>query len=89
LIDSTDNFFVNERNKSIGFAVADAGYDVWLANTRGNKYSTDHKWLDSERDLEYWEYGASLDIAKHDYPAFINFVKNYTKVSKLSIISHS
>lgn len=74
LIDSSDSFFVNGRDKSLGFTIPEAGFDVWLVNTRGNKYSNQHKWLNPEKDLEYWENGSSLDIAKHDFPAMLAYV---------------
>lgn len=36
---------VNPPDESLGFILADNGYDVWLANTRGTKYSHGHKSL--------------------------------------------
>ena len=39
LIDSSNTWIVNEKNKSSPFIAAEEGYDVWVVNTRGNKHS--------------------------------------------------
>lgn len=40
----------------LAYLLADAGYDVWLSNMRGNVYSHRHQAFHSERDPEYWKF---------------------------------
>ena len=89
LIDSSDVWVIHERNKTHAFIMADQGYDVWLANTRGNKYSRAHKWLDPENDIEYWDKSFSLEIARNDIPAFIEHVKKHSEVDNMTLVAHS
>ena len=69
--------------------LADKGYDVWLANTRGNKYSVNHTKLDSDYDQEYWDNAHQIKIARYDIPAFIEHIKYKTGVKSVTYIGHS
>ena len=89
LVDSANTWIVNYPEKSQPFILAKKGYDVWLANTRGNRVSLGHVSLDSSKDLSYWDRAYSNDIAKHDIPAFINFAKKTSKVDKITVVAHS
>lgn len=72
-LDSSDSFFTNGE-KSLANKLMDEGYDVWLGNTRGNKYSERHVEYDPVHDYEYWK-GAYPDAsAEFDFPAFIERV---------------
>jgi hypothetical protein len=51
---------------------------VWLANTRGNKYSERHEFLDPDLHVDYWLNALTFDVANYDFPAFISFIKNTT-----------
>lgn len=64
-----------------------AGYDVFIANRRGNKYSCKHTHL-STNDPAFWSY--SLDEpACRDLPAVIDFVRELTGFNRVSLIGFS
>eukprot|EP00355_Strombidium_rassoulzadegani_P007391 CAMPEP_0168618152 /NCGR_PEP_ID=MMETSP0449_2-20121227/5922_1 /TAXON_ID=1082188 /ORGANISM="Strombidium rassoulzadegani, Strain ras09" /LENGTH=396 /DNA_ID=CAMNT_0008659013 /DNA_START=769 /DNA_END=1956 /DNA_ORIENTATION=+ len=87
LFGSADNFVMNGE-KSPAFMLAKAGYDVWVGNSRGSRYSKGHISLDSEKDYDYWKF--SIDsMANSDLPAAIDYVRGQTGRSKVSFFAHS
>lgn len=57
---------------ALGFYLADSGYDVWLANQRGNDYSTRHVSLTTS-SAEFWDYSVH-EIGYYDLAAMIDYV---------------
>uniref|UniRef100_A0A0K0EQF6 Abhydro_lipase domain-containing protein n=1 Tax=Strongyloides stercoralis TaxID=6248 RepID=A0A0K0EQF6_STRER len=78
---------LNLPTQSLAFLLADAGFDVWLGNMRGNSYSKTH--INPNLPLnDYWEFTWD-EMAKYDIPAMVDKVLNITNSKKLYYIGHS
>ena len=53
---SSADWVMGMPEKFLGYILADAGYDVWLGNCRGNTYSRSHCSLDPDKDQEFWRF---------------------------------
>jgi len=90
LADSSDCWIVNKEN-SIAFVFADAGYDVWLGNSRGNYYSLRHSHLSSRRDASFWDF-SFVEMSKYDVKATVLYIKNAAGLKekdKITYVGHS
>jgi pimeloyl-ACP methyl ester carboxylesterase len=56
IMQSANCWVMNYAEKSPAFIFAKAGYDVWLGNNRGNKYSRGHVRLDPLNKADKKEY---------------------------------
>ena len=78
---------MNDPDKANAFVLAREGYDVWLGNNRGSRFSLDHKTL-SYKDRDYWEYWQA-DLGLKDTRAWIDFILEKTGLETLSYVGHS
>ncbi|KYR00533.1 carboxylic ester hydrolase [Tieghemostelium lacteum] len=87
LLDSSITFIINLPSESLSYILADAGYDVWLGNNRGNEYSTNHTTL-SNSSKEFWEFSYD-EMGLYDLPATVDYILDQTSQSTITYVGHS
>ncbi|XP_047999471.1 lysosomal acid lipase/cholesteryl ester hydrolase-like [Leguminivora glycinivorella] len=81
--------YVIRGHDSLGIALADKGYDVWLLNNRGTKFSRRHIELDPDKDKKtFWNFSFH-EMGYYDLAATIDFVLYQTGEEKILAIGHS
>lgn len=78
---------MTEEERCLPFALANQGYDVWLGNNRGNKYSKKSTRC-SPSTLRFWNFSID-DFAFHDIPDTIEYILKATAQPSLSYIGFS
>ncbi|KAJ2945337.1 hypothetical protein O0L34_g9429 [Tuta absoluta] len=75
-------------NKSLPYILSEAGYDVWMANVRGNTYSRAHVSRTTD-SADFWDYSFQ-DVAEYDLPAVIDYIqKHKTGNEKINYVGYS
>ncbi|XP_054936937.1 gastric triacylglycerol lipase isoform X2 [Physeter macrocephalus] len=75
------------KNDANHLGRTDAGYDVWLGNSRGNTWARTNLYY-SPDSAEFWAFSFD-EMAKYDLPSTINFILNKTGQEKLHYVGHS
>ncbi|OLN96352.1 putative lipase C16A3.12c [Colletotrichum chlorophyti] len=78
---------LTDEQRSLPFVLADRGYDVWLGNNRGNKYSKKSVHY-SPKSTEFWNFSID-EFAFHDIPDSIAYILETTGQESLSYIGFS
>ncbi|KAH9485150.1 putative lipase C16A3.12c [Psilocybe cubensis] len=78
---------LTDAERALPFVLAELGYDVWLGNNRGNKYSK-KSLHHGPNTAKFWDFSID-DFAWHDIPDSINHILEVTKAEKLSYIGFS
>ena len=89
LLDSSMTWVLNDSSKSLAFMLADLGYDVWLTNNRGTRYSREHQvFIEKMENPKYWNFSFD-DMAEYDLPANFEYIQQITKTKEIIYIGHS
>eukprot|EP00042_Codosiga_hollandica_P041333 m.367927 g.367927 ORF g.367927 m.367927 type:complete len:398 (-) comp56089_c0_seq5:78-1271(-) len=89
LLDSSITWVIGSPNASLclAFILADAGYDVWLGNSRGNVYAQQNTNISPDTE-EFWEFSWDQFVT-YDIPAKISYIIAQTGASSLFYVGHS
>lgn len=87
LLDSSATWVVNFPNESLGFILADAGFDVWMPNSRGTTFSRNHTGFSPSSSI-FWDFTFS-DMAEYDLPAVVDYVQKTNQGNKVAYVGHS
>ncbi|XP_072077289.1 triacylglycerol lipase 1 isoform X1 [Arachis hypogaea] len=81
-----DAWFLNTPEKSLSFILADQGFDVWVGNVCGTRWSHGHRSY-SVKNKKFWDWSWQ-ELALYDMVEMINYIYSVTN-SKLFIVGHS
>merc|ERR1712142_1280807 len=89
LLSSSADWVVATPSKGLGYMLAEAGYDVWMGNYRGNTYSRNHTFFDpADGTGGFWDF-AWDEMAHYDIPSQIEKVLEVTGAEELHYVGHS
>ncbi|XP_060849225.1 lipase 3-like isoform X2 [Rhopalosiphum padi] len=72
---------------SLPMQLADDGYDVWMANCRGNTYSRKHISM-TYKQKAFWNFSLH-EVGKYDIPATIDYILSTSNTQQLHYIGYS
>lgn len=86
LICSSADWIVSPNG--LGYYLADAGFDVWLGNVRGNTYGRRHLSLDPDHNPKFWDFSFD-EHGRLDVPAQLRYILQFIQQDTLSYVGHS
>lgn len=84
--DSSDSWLVTGPSSSLAYQLSSLGFDIWLYNARGNKYSKGH--IKNIPDKRYWNFGYE-EMGSQDLPAVIDYITSISKQPTIYYVGFS
>lgn len=72
LLDSADGWVCNDESRCLPYIMANEGFDVWIGNSRGNKYCKRHTKFDV-KSFEFWQFSLH-EMGNYDLPAVLTYI---------------
>ncbi|XP_017098869.2 lipase 1 [Drosophila bipectinata] len=88
LEDTSSTWISMGPHSGLAYYLYENGYDVWMGNARGNRYSRGHVKLNPNTDRAFWSFSWH-EIGMYDLPAMIDGILEKTGYQKLSYFGHS
>ncbi|VEN47859.1 unnamed protein product [Callosobruchus maculatus] len=87
-LSTSSRIWVYMGPQSLGYALVDAGYDVWMGNARGTRYGRKHIRMNPNKDPDFWDFSFD-EVGYYDLPKMIDYVLRETGTQQLIYIGHS
>lgn len=81
------DFLLTGPDQALAYLLADHGYDVWLGNARGSRFSTKHQNY-SKLSNEFWNFSWH-EIGVYDLPAMIDYMLEVSGSPNAFFAGHS
>ena len=88
-MDSADCYIMNDAKRALAFVAAKNGFDVWLGNIRGNKYSRRHLTIDPDIESKDFFNYSFTEMGTFDVTSMIDYIKELTRSKKVAFVGHS
>ncbi|XP_065225617.1 lipase 3-like [Planococcus citri] len=86
-LSSSFAWIANGPERALAYLLADQGYDVWMINLRGNRYSRQHVYY-TPKDPKFWDFSFD-EMGSIDLPTTIDFILETTNHTQLLCMSDS
>ncbi|XP_041008565.1 triacylglycerol lipase 2-like [Juglans microcarpa x Juglans regia] len=81
------SWLLNSPEHNLPMILADNGFDVWISNTRGTRFSRQHTSQLDSSTTDFWNWSWD-ELVSFDMPAVIDFVCGQTG-QKINYVGHS
>ncbi|XP_012160002.1 lipase 3 [Ceratitis capitata] len=86
---SSDVWLLRGPKNDLPYLLAEAGYDVWLGNHRGNEYGRKHISLDPKRDRQHFWNFTWHEMGYYDLANTIDYMREATGQKSVHYVGYS